>query len=692
MASRRDARRDAGRGAVADPAARAARLRESIHAHNHRYHVLDAPEISDAEFDVLVRELVALEAAHPELRTPDSPTQRIGGAPRERFAKVPHPTPMLSLGNAFAEADLRSWHERILRLLPAGAHLEWVVEPKIDGLTVVLHYEDGEFVRGATRGDGTVGEDVTANLRTVKTVPLRIPVRSRGGRAPARLVVRGEVYVTRADFASFNATQAGRGERVYANPRNFAAGSLRQLDPTVTAGRPLKLWAYQVVASEGLALRTQSQTLAEIRRLGFPVSPEIRQLASFDDVVADCVAFAERREALAYETDGVVVKVDDLEVQARLGEVGNAPRWAIAYKFPSTEVVTRLKRIGVNVGRTGVLVPYAELEPAVVGGVTVSNATLHNADYVRERDIRIGDHVVVKRAGEVIPQVLRPVVELRRGDESIFEMPDRCPACGEPVRRVEGEIGVYCVDSACPAQLVRSVEYFASRGALDIDGFGPKQAELFCSLGLVRDAADLFALRADQLQGLEGFQEKRITNLLRAITAAKERPVARLLTALGIRGVGGVVAESLIEHFGSIDAVLAADREALEAVGGIGPVLAQSIQDWFASPRNRRVVEKLHAAGLRMAEEREEGEAGPMPLAGLTFVITGTLPSLSREQAAARTKRAGGKVTSSVSARTSYVLAGESPGSKLEKARKLGIPVIDEVEWARMVAEGVGGR
>ncbi len=671
------------------PAARAERLRAAIHHHNHLYHVLDAPEVSDAEFDALVRELAALEADHPELRTPDSPSQRVGGAPRARFVKVRHPAPMLSLGNAFDAADLRAWHDRLAKLLPEGTRLEYVVEPKIDGLTVVLHYADGVLLRGATRGDGEVGEDVTANLRTVKSVPLRVPVESAARPSPRQLVVRGEVYMTRADFERFNTEQEARGERLYANPRNLAAGSLRQLDPSITAARPLRLWAYQIVEVEGLAVKTHWGALEALRRLGFPVTPECRKLGRFDEVVAHCEAWATRRRELAYETDGLVIKVDDLALQERLGSVGNAPRWAIAFKYPSTEVVTRLLDIGVNVGRTGVLNPWAELEPCVVGGVTVRNATLHNEDYIRERDIRIGDRVVVKRAGEVIPQVLRPVAELRDGHERIFRMPRTCPACGEPVRRSEGEAGTYCVNSACPAQLVRSVEYFVSRGAMDVDGFGIKQAELLCAKGLIRDVADVFALRAADLGELEGYKEKRIANLLAAIEAAKRRPVARLLTALGIRGVGEVVAELLVDRFGGIEALAAADRETLESVEGVGPVLAQNVVDWLASRHNRLVLEKLRRAGVCMEEGRAPATAGYRgPLEGQTFVLTGTLPSLSREQAAERIKRAGGKVTSSVSARTSYVVAGESPGSKLDKARKLGLAVIDEAELLRMVEQG----
>lgn len=671
------------------PAARAEMLRAALHHHNYRYHVLDDPEISDAEFDALLRELKELEAAHPELRTPDSPTQRVGGVAQERFAKVRHPVPMLSLGNVFDEEELRAWHERALKLLPQGTELSFVVEPKIDGLSVLLHYEDGTFVLGATRGDGEVGEDVTANLRTVQTVPLAIPVDGGRTKSPERLVVRGEVYMEREGFARFNEEQAARGEKVYANPRNFAAGSLRQLDPAVTATRPLRLWAYQIVVVEGVPVASQWAALELLRKLGFPVAGECTRLATIDEVAAFCAAWPERRDALPYETDGLVVKVDERTYQERLGAVGNAPRWAVAYKFPSTEVVTKLNAIGVNVGRTGVLMPYAELEPAQIGGVIVRNATLHNADYIRERDIRIGDSVVVKRAGEVIPQVLRPVPELRTGDERVFELPAHCPACGEKVVRLEDEVATYCVNSACPAQLVRSVEYFVSRGAMDIDGFGIRQAEQFVEAGLVKDVADIFSITAEDLAGQPGFQQKRIDKLVAAIAAAKDRPVWRVLAALGIRGVGEVVAQNLVEHFGSLDALERATAEDFAGIAGIGPILAESVIEWFAHPHNRRIVEKLRAAGVRMVEERApEADGGPKPLDGLVFVITGTLPTYGREQAAEMIRAAGGKVTGSVSAKTSYLVAGEAGGGKLDKARKLNVPVIDEAALLALIAEG----
>lgn len=665
--------------------ARVERLRKVIREHQHRYYVLDDPSVSDAEFDALWRELVALEEKDPALRSDDSPTVRVGGATQDRFEKVRHPTQMLSLGNAFSADDMTAWNERVLRLLPSGTELSWVTEPKIDGLTVVLHYDRGRFVLGATRGDGKVGEDVTANLRTVRSLPLQIPASGRR-KPPAKLVVRGEVYLETEDFARFNAAQEARGEKTYANPRNFAAGSLRQLDSTITAKRPLRLWAYQIIEARGLDVSSQWGALEALRDLGFPVTPQSRRWTSIEEVVQECASWGEERETLPYETDGLVIKIDEVALQERLGAVGNAPRWAIAYKYPSSEVVTRLERVGVNVGRTGVLMPYAELEPVEVGGVTVRNATLHNEDYIRERDIREGDSVVVKRAGEVIPQVLRALPDLRTGDEKPFEMPASCPVCGEPARRLEGEAATYCVNSACPEQLVRLVEYFVSRGAMDIEGFGIKQAELFVGEGFVKDVADIFSLRADQLEGLEGYKRRRIDNLIGAIEDAKARPVARCLTALGIRGVGGVVAETLVDNFSSIDAIGTADVEALEAVDGIGPILAQSVVDWFASPHNRTVVDKLRAAGVRLAEEKVAPEAGAAaPLEGLTFVITGTLPSLSREQASARIKAAGGKVTSSVSKKTSYLVAGEAAGSKLEKAQKLDLAVIDEAELLRMI-------
>jgi DNA ligase (NAD+) len=698
-------------------------LRQAVRYHAYRYYVLDDPIISDAEYDVLWRELVALEAEHPELVTPDSPTQRVPGAAAERFAKVRHPAPILSLGNAFGLKELIAWRDRYGKLLPADelARVQYVVEPKIDGLTVVLHYEDGRFVLGATRGDGEVGEDITANLRTLQAVPLRVPVQGAGireqgsgvrdqgsfaesgdslhsssfvVRPPSRLVVRGEAYVPIADFQRFNAEQTEREERTYANPRNFAAGSLRQLDAHITAGRPIRLWVYQIVALEGVEIEppaTQWEALAYLRSLGFPVEARDRLFDDFEALAAYCVAWGQtERRQLPYEADGLVIKIDSFATQARLGFAGKDPRWAVAYKYPGEEAVTRLLDIKVNVGRTGTLNPMAVLDPVQVGGVMVSSATLHNEDYIRENNIRIGDRVAVKRAGEVIPRVLRPLAELRTGDERVWEMPKACPVCGSEAVRVAGEAATYCVNSACPAQLVRGVEHFVSRGALDIAGFGIKQAELFVELGYIADLADVYYLDADKLLAQEGYGEKKVANLLAAIAASKTRPPARLLIALGIHGVGEVVAEDLMAHFNSLDALAAAPVEELQAIPGIGPILAQSVFDWFAREPNRQLIGKLKAAGVTTAQAKAEveAEAGAQPFAGLTFVITGTLPTMSRDEAKDFIKAHGGKVTDSVSKNTSYLVAGEAAGSKLDKATQLGVPVIDEAALRQMA----GGR
>lgn len=679
-------------GATAGVAERIDALRRAINYHAHRYYVLDDPEISDAEYDALWRELVALETEHPELVTPDSPTQRVPGAPSEAFAKVRHPAPILSLSNAFEREELYAWRDRFMRLLPESERTQvaYVVEPKIDGLSVVLTYEEGKFMLGATRGDGEVGEDVTPNLRAVRATPLRIPVHPEGSdlKAPARLVVRGEAYTPVADFEKFNAQQERTGVRTYANPRNFAAGSLRQLDSRVTATRPIKLWLYQIVEQRGGAeVKSQWDALQYLRDLGFPVETRIRHFIDFDEMVDYVIGWGEtERRKLPYQADGLVIKIDDLVMQARLGSVGKDPRWAIAYKYPAEEAVTRLIDIRVNVGRTGTLNPYAVLEPVQIGGVTVSQATLHNEDYIKELDIRPGDMVAVKRAGEVIPQVLRVLTELRTGAEKPWEMPKTCPVCGQPVVRVPGEAATYCVNSACPAQLVRGIEHFASRGAMDIDGFGIRQAELFTQLGFIKTFADVYYLDPDKLLELDGYGERRVQNLMRAIEASKSRGPARLLNALGIRGVGEVVSEQLIDRYGSIDALAAAPLEELQATPGIGPVLARNVVDWFGKDPNRQLIERLKAAGVRMAVEHQERPAAKQPLVGLTFVITGTLPGLSRDQAKELVRAHGGKVTDSVSKNTSYLVAGEAAGSKLDKAQQLGIAIIDEERLRQMVA------
>lgn len=670
-------------------AARIAQLREEINLHNHRYHVLDSPIISDSEYDKLLTELRALETEHPRLVAPDSPTRRVGGAPVERFSRVVHPGPILSLGNAFSADDVHAWEERLRRLEPRVAEAPLVVEPKIDGLTVVLHYEQGLFVLGATRGDGQVGEDVTANLRTLRSLPLRIPVDPRSKRtAPSRLVVRGEAFYPLEDFQALNVRQAAAGDKVFVNPRNAASGALRQLDPRLTAARPLDLLCYAIVAIEGIAApATQWQTLTYLRELGFPVSDRAARCASLEQALQAYTRAAAERDTLPFEADGLVIKLDDLELAARLGVVGKDPRGAIAYKFPAREVSTRLNDIGVNVGRTGVLTPYAILEPVEVSGVTVSKATLHNFDFIAERDIRLGDRVMIKRAGDVIPYVIGPIVDARAGDERRYKPPRVCPSCGEAVERLEGEVAYYCVNASCPEQLIRNLEHFASRGAMDIEGLGIRIVEQLVGASLVRDVGDLYTLRAEKLLTLEGFAEKKAQNLIEAIAASRRQPLARLISALGIRGVGEVVAADLAAHFGTLDRLQSATDDDLQQVEGIGPNIAEAVVDWFARKPNRRVLEKLRKAEVwPTAQVRASGGR----LAGLTFVVTGTLPSLSREAAKALIVDNAGKVTDSVSKNTSYLVVGEAPGSKLEKAKALGVPTLDEAGLRKLASRGLG--
>ncbi len=663
-------------------------LRSEIRRHNYRYYVLNAPVISDAEYDALMRELRAIEEAHPDWITPDSPTQRAGAPPAEGFEKVRHPAPILSLANAFSAEEVHAWYERILKLDERVAQTGFVVEPKIDGLTVVLHYRDGVFVQGVTRGNGEVGEDITANVRTIKAVPLKIPLspETTALKVPAYLVVRGEAFIFKADFKRLNAELAARGEKTYLNPRNTAAGSLRQLDPQVTAKRPLTLLTYQIVhAQDGEIPATQWGTLNFLREVGFPVADIARRFDTLEEAIAYAEQLGAQRESLGYEIDGVVIKLDDLQVAADLGFVGKDPRGAIALKFPSQEVTTTLEDIRVNVGRTGVLTPYAVLESVEIGGVMVERATLHNFDFIAEKDIRLGDRVLVKRAGEVIPYVIGPVVEARTGAERPFVPPETCPSCGQPVEHFEGEVAWYCVNAACPAQLVRRVEHFVSRGAMDIVGLGIKIVEQLIQAGLVQDVADLYSLKREALLGLEGFAEKKADNLLAAIEASRQRPLARLVNALGIRGVGEVMAAQLVARYPSLDALATATQQELETIEGVGPNIAAAIVDWFSRPRNRLVLEKLKSAGVWPVEKTTDREPTAQPLAGLTFVITGTLPTMSRAQAKAFIQQHGGKVTSSVSKKTDYLLAGENPGSKLTKAQALGVPVIDEARLQEMV-------
>ena len=661
-------------------------LRREIHFHNYRYHVLDAPLVSDAEYDRLMERLKAIEAAHPEWITPDSPTQRAGSAPLDRFVKVRHPAPILSLANAFDANGVRAWLERIGKLDERIRKAQFVVEPKIDGLTVVLTYRNGIFVQGATRGDGEIGEDITANLRTVKALPLRIPVNSDGPHVPDYFVVRGEAFITLQDFDALNQRLQDAGEKTYLNPRNTAAGSLRQLDPALTASRPLTLYVYQIVAADGPTPTTQWELLQYLKALGFPVAGEISLHTDLEAAIAACQVIGEKRDTLAYEVDGTVIKINDLNLAAELGFVGKDPRGAIAFKFPAREVTTRLNDIGVNVGRTGVLTPYAILEPVEIGGVVVKQATLHNFDYIAEKDIRVGDRVMLKRAGDVIPYVIGPVSDARTGQEWPYQPPETCPTCDQPVEHLAGEVAWYCVNAACPAQLVRNLEHFVSRGAMDIDGMGIKIVEQLAREGLVRDVADIYTLRRDALLNLEGFAAKKVDNLLQAIENSRQQPLARLINALGIRGVGEVMAVDLTAHYSDLDSLGRATPDELQQIAGIGPNIASAILDWFAREQNQHLLGKLKAAGVwPVIAARAAAATGSQPLKDLVFVVTGTLPGFSREGIKEYIQENGGKVTDSVSKKTSYLVVGEAPGSKLEKARELGVPILDEAALRKLV-------
>ena len=670
-----------------DPAKRAARLRREIEHHNYRYYVLDDPVISDPEYDDLLRELIALEEANPKLRTPDSPTQRVGGPPLDRFAQVRHLIPMVSLGNARDEDELHAWETRLHNALERrgldAAAIEYVTEPKVDGLAISLVYEHGALVRGATRGDGEIGEDVTHNLKTIRAIPLSLAV--DGGPAPALVEVRGEVYLPLADFAHLNEQRAAAGENTFANPRNSAAGSIRQLDPKVAASRPLSIWCYGIGAHEGLDIGTHWDALEWLRARGFKVNRDVELHRDFSSIVSACHAWEERREHLDFEIDGVVVKVNDFATQRELGVVGREPRWAIAFKFSPTTAVTRLHEIRVNVGRTGHLVPYAVLEPVEVGGVTVGKATLHNEEDLARKDIREGDQVVILRAGDVIPQVVSPVTQRRTGKEKPWVPPARCPDCGTTTVKPEGEVWTRCPNRKdCPGQIVQALKHFVSRGAMDIDGFGEKLVYRFYNEGLVRALPDVYRLTVEQLEQLEGFQRRSAEKLVEAIEHSRQQPFHRVLYALGIPGIGAVNARLLADRFRSIDRLLAASADEIEEVEGMGPVLAAIVHDTLAEERNRQLIEDLRAAGLNLEEERAAAE-DDRRLAGKTFVLTGTLEGLTREEATERITALGGKVTGSVSGKTDYVVAGTDPGSKLDKAEKLGRPVLDEAELRKLL-------
>jgi DNA ligase (NAD+) len=657
-------------------------LRSQIAYHEHRYFVLDQPEISDAEFDALVNELRALEAKHPELITPDSPTQRVGGAPVETFGIVEHRVPLLSLANAFSADDLRAWHRRASNNIERS-DFAMVCELKIDGLACALVYEYDRLNTAATRGDGTRGENITQNVRTIRSIPQRLT-----GATPERFEVRGEVYMTKSGFEKLNYDRGEAGLPLFASPRNSAAGSVRQLDPKVTASRPLDAFWYQLGWQDGgKTPSTHWDVLQWLKKLGFKVNPNIKRFDTLDEVIAFCEGWVERRDSLDYEIDGIVIKIDDLALQRQLGAVGREPRWAIAYKFPPTQATTKLLRIDVNVGRTGTLNPFAVLEPVHIAGVTVKLATLHNEDDIRRKDIREGDTVIVQRAGDVIPQVVGPVLSRRTGKERKYRMPKKCPACKTPVVHPEGEAAHYCPNRNCPAQRFRLLEHFVGRGAMDIDGIGESLAYLLMERGFVQDGADLYRLeeRRDDLLKLERLGEKSVDNLLASIEASKQRPLAQVIVALGIRHVGGEVAGTLATHFGGIDALMDASVEQITGVPGIGPIIAESVREFFSLEENRQIVEKLRAAGVNLREEG--GAAREGPLSGLSFVVTGRLDSFSRDAAESVIKRNGGAVVGSVSKKTDYLVVGAEPGSKLQKAQQLGTKVLDENAFMALLEE-----
>jgi DNA ligase (NAD+) len=673
-----------------DIAARAAELQQALREHNYRYHVLHDPIITDSEYDALFAELQAIEAEHPELVTPDSPTQRVGSDLESDLPKVRHPVPVLSLDNAFSSEEVRAWRERIGRLLPEDATLDYVVEPKFDGLTVVLTYEDGLLVQGATRGNGEVGDDVTPNVRTVRTIPLRIPVEEAGPAVPSRLVVRGEILFLKEDFAALNEQRREAGLPLFVNARNTASGALKQKDARITAERPLTAFCYTIMEADGDVPATQLETLNYLHDVGFLIAEEaIEHFDTLDEILEYAEGFVSQRDALPYEIDGLVIKVNEQAVYRELGVVGKDPRGAIAYKFPAEEATTKLLDVTANVGRTGVLTPTAVLEPVFVSGVTVRQASLHNYDLIVQKDIRIGDTVIIKRSGDVIPYVIGPVTGVRTGDEQPITPPQTCPVCHAPVARDEGEVAYYCTNPACPERVARNIEYFVSRSALDIDGLGERGVRLLLQESLIQDEADLFFLKAEDLLPLEGFAEKKVENLLDSIQAAKNRPLTRLIGALGIRGVGNTVAGLLVQNFHSIDALAQATVDELEAIEGLGPHTAGAIVEWFAKPRNRELIAKLRAAGVRMEQTPAETEATIQELEGLTFVLTGSLPNLKRSEAKALIEAHGGRVTGSVSGKTSYVVVGEDPGSKLDKARQLDVPLLDEAGLLAMIGEQI---
>ncbi len=666
------------------------RLRREIEHHNYLYYVKDAPEVPDEDYDRLFRRLVEIETAFPDLVTPDSPSQRVGAPAAQEFRAVPHRMPMLSLQNAMDVGEMREFEARLRRFLGRDDPLDYVVEPKLDGLSAELVYEDGVLVTGATRGDGFTGEDVTANLRTVRSIPLRL--RDDVRPVPPLLEVRGEVVIPVARFEELNREREARGESPFANPRNAAAGSVRQLDPRVTAGRPLDFYAYTLGASEGFEVEGQWALLQALRDFGFKVTDLARRVRGIEAVIEEYRRLLALRDDLEFEVDGAVVKVDSAALQRELGEVSRSPRWAIAYKFPPRREVSRIESVIVQVGRTGVLTPVAVLTPVRVGGVIVRRATLHNEDEVARKGVMEGDFVTVQRAGDVIPEVVEVLVDRRDGSERPFVMPDRCPSCGGPVVREEGEAARRCVSSSCPAQRKERITHFASKRAMDIEHLGDKLTDQLVEKGLVRDVADLYSLRQEQVAALERMADKSARNLLDAIERSRSRPLAAVLFALGIRQVGEALARDLAAHFGSIEALMEATEEDLLRVEGVGAVVARSIRDFFDNAANRDLIRRLREAGVRMEHSAPRDEADPR-FAGKTFVFTGTLATMTRERAQALVLARGGKAASAVSRKTDYVVAGADAGSKLARARDLGVAVLSEPEFLQMcgLEGGAGG-
>src|SRR5579859_5975996 len=651
-------------------AARVAQLRHQIEEANYQYHVLDSPVLTDAEYDQMMIELLRIEQEHPELQTPDSPTQRVGGAPVTDVPQHQHPVPMLSLANARSEEELLAWHKRAQNILP-NTRFEYVCELKIDGLAMALTYEHGKLSIGASRGDGLIGEDWTPNVRTVRSIPQNL----RGARIPAKVEVRGEIYMSTKSFEKLNESMTD--DRLFANPRNAAAGSLRQKDPRITASRHLDFFGYQIGYMQGMDFHSQWEALELIREWGFHVNPNIQLARSLDEVMEYCKKWEHERFNLPYEIDGIVIKISDLAQQQELGSVGRDPRWAIAFKYPPIQVATQLLDIRVNIGRTGSVNPYAVLEPINIRGVTVARASLHNEGDIQRKDLRIGDWVILQRAGEVIPQIVKPIVERRTGKEEVYHLPERCPLCDTPIVRVPDQAMAYCPNLQCPARNLRGIMHFVSKGAMDIDSIGEKMCELLVSVGYIANVADFYNLTRDQLLALDGVKAKSADNMLAAIEASKQRPFHRLLIGLGIRHMGEKTAQIIARTFGNIDRLLAASEAEIIGIPGIGPEIGQSIYSWLQEPENRALIERLRQAGVNMVEEQQTISG---PLEGQTFLLTGRLSAMTRPAAEDAIKRLGGTIATGVSKNLSHLIVGEDAGSKLTKAQKAGVPIHDE-QW-----------